>query len=194
MMPPEWRPPTLTTPRLTLRAFEEADAPLLFPYASNPNVTRFTLWDPHRTVDESVSFVRDYARLRYREGTLEPYAVTLRGDPAPVGACGCFWVSHPNRTMELGYWVAEPFWGQGIAAEASRAVVRLAFQECGPERMQARVIVGNVASSRVLEKLGFRYEGTLRAALLRRGRFEDVMFYSLLRSEWNDPGLSPGSS
>jgi ribosomal-protein-alanine N-acetyltransferase len=185
MMPPEWRPPMLTTPRLTLRAFEEFDADPLFEHAKNPNVARFTLWDHHKTVADSVAFVRDYARLRYREGTTEPYAITLLPDPRPVGACGCFWASQPNRTMELGYWVAEPFWGRGIAVEASRAVLELAFRMFEPQRMQARVIAGNAASSRVLEKLNFRHEGTLRAALLRRGQFEDVMMYSLLRSEWS---------
>jgi ribosomal-protein-alanine N-acetyltransferase len=71
----------------------------------------------------------------------------------------------------------------------------LAFRQFGPQRMQARVIEGNAASCRVLEKLGFRYEGTLRASLLRRGKFEDVLFYSLLRSEWKeDPGGVPGPS
>ena len=85
--------------------------------------------------------------------------------------------------MELGYWVGEQYWGQGLAVEASRAVVAHAFEVCGPERLQARVIAGNEPSVRVLEKLGFRYEGTLRASLLRRGNFEDVMYFALLRSE-----------
>jgi [ribosomal protein S5]-alanine N-acetyltransferase len=184
MMPPDWRPPILNTPRLTLRPFTEADAETLFPLANNPNVTRFTLWDYHKTVEETIAFVRDYALLRYREGTTEPYAITLVPDPRPIGACGCFWASQPNRTMELGYWVAEAFWGKGIAVEASRACVERAFQDTEARRMQARVIAGNAASCRVLEKLGFRYEGTHREALFRRGNFEDVMIYAVLREEW----------
>jgi ribosomal-protein-alanine N-acetyltransferase len=184
MMPPEWRPPVLTTPRLTLRPFEEADAAPLFEHARNPNVTRFTLWDHHKSIADTEMFVRDYARLRYAEGTPEPYAITLAPDPRPVGACGCFWVSQPNRTMELGYWVAEPFWGRGIVVEACRALLAHVFPHYQPERMQARVIAGNDASRRVLEKLNFRHEGALRAALLRRGNFEDVQMFSLLRTEW----------
>lgn len=187
MMPPDWRPPVLTTARLTLRPFTAADAAPVFEHAKNPAVTRFTLWDHHKTIDETLAFVRDYAILRYREGTAEPYAITVTHDPAsPVGACGCFWASEPNRTMELGYWVAEPFWGKGFAAEAGRAVLDLAFRHYQPERIQARVIVGNDPSRRVLEKLNFRYEGTLRAVLLRRGKFEDVMMFSALRSEWTE--------
>jgi ribosomal-protein-alanine N-acetyltransferase len=190
MMPDDWRPPTLFTPRLVVRPFVEADAGPLFGYAKNPNVTRYTLWDHHKTEAETLAFVRDYARLRYREGMAEPYAIAFATDPAtPVGSCGCFWASQANRTMELGYWVAEPFWGQGIVVEACRAVIGYVFEEMKPERMQARVIAGNAPSGRVLEKLGFRYEGTLRAGHLRRGVFEDVMMYSLLRTEWD---ASPG--
>lgn len=187
MMPPEWRPPTLTTARLTLRPFVEADVGPLFAFAKNPTVTRFTLWEYHKTEAETVAFVRDYALLRYREGMPEPYAITLTSDPAtPIGACGCFWASQPNKTMELGYWVAEPFWGQGITVEACRALLGYVFAAMQPERMQARVIAGNAPSSRVLEKLGFRYEGTHRALLLRRGNFEDVLIYAILRREWGE--------
>jgi ribosomal-protein-alanine N-acetyltransferase len=193
MMPPDWRPPVLSTPRLTLRPFVEADAEPLFEHASNPNVTRFTLWDHHKSVAETVAFVRDYALLRYREGMAEPYAITLTPDLAnPIGACGCFWSSQPNRTMELGYWIAEPFWGKGLVVEACRGVVDYAFRALQPERMQARVIAGNDASGRVLEKLRFRYEGTLRRALLRRGNHEDVMIFAMLQEEW-EPNGEPGA-
>ncbi|MFM8275049.1 MAG: GNAT family N-acetyltransferase [Gemmata sp.] len=180
-----WRPPTLATPRLTLRAFTAADAEPLFEHAKNPNVARFTLWDAHKTVADAELFVRDYAVLRYLEGMAEPYAVTITPDPRPVGACGCFWAASQHRTMELGYWIGEPFWGNGYAAEACRAVLEYAFAEYKPERVQARVIDGNHASERVLTKLGFKHEGVLRRSLLRRGHMEDVRLYSLLPDEWS---------
>ncbi|MDB5310426.1 MAG: N-acetyltransferase [Gemmataceae bacterium] len=186
MMPTDWRPPTLETNRLVIRAFGEADAEPLFAHASNPNITRYTLWEYHKTIADTLNFVRDYAHCRYIEGVPEPYAVVLKADPAqkPIGAVGCFWASQPNRTMELGYWLAEPFWGRGLIVEACQEVVRYSFTMCGPERMQARVIAGNTASVRVLEKLGFRLEGTLRSSLYRRGIFEDVMCFSVLRGEY----------
>jgi ribosomal-protein-alanine N-acetyltransferase len=70
-------------------------------------------------------------------------------------------------------------------------VLDLAFAEYGPERVQARVIDGNDASARVLLKLGFRYEGTLRRSLFRREAFEDVRMYSLLRDEWPKVQTNP---
>jgi [ribosomal protein S5]-alanine N-acetyltransferase len=185
MMPSDWRPPTLTTARLTLRPFTAADAAPLFELARNPNVTRYTLWEAHRSVEETLAFVNDYALLRYREGMAEPYAITFSNDTKPIGSCGCFWASHPNQTMELGYWVAEPFWGMGIAVEACRVLIDHVFREYQPKRLQARVIAGNAASSRVLDKLGFRFEGILRYAQLRRNKFEDLLFYSLIQDEWS---------
>jgi ribosomal-protein-alanine N-acetyltransferase len=188
MISPDWRPPTLITPRLTLRPFSEADAEPLFEYARNPRVTRFTLWDAHRTISDTRVFVQDYAQLRYREGMPEPYAITITPGSTPIGSCGCFWASYPNRTMELGYWIAEEFWGKGIAAEACRALLSHVVGEFEPERIQARVIAGNSSSCRVLEKLGFQREGMLRSALLRRGNFEDLLIYAILRTEWPASG------
>jgi ribosomal-protein-alanine N-acetyltransferase len=185
MKPIGWRPPTLTTERLILRAFAEDDAEPLFAHACNTNVARFTLWDAHRTIDDTLLFLRDYAVLRYLEGMPEPYAIVIPPDPRPVGSCGCFWASRPHQTMELGYWIGEPFWGKGYIVEASRSVLNLAFKEHRPQRMQARVIDGNEASMRVLQKLGFTTEGKLRRALLRRGNFEDVWLFSILREEWS---------
>ena len=175
MKPHDWRPPTLTTERLVLRAFTDDDAQPLFHHARNSNVTRFTLWEAHKSVEDTFVFIRDYAVLRYLEGLAEPYAITVKPSTEPIGACGCFWAAKPHQTMELGYWLAEPFWGKGYVVEACRAVLALVFAEYAPERMQARVIDGNHASARVLAKLGFRDEGTLRRSLLRRGNFEDVL-------------------
>lgn len=180
-----WTPPILETERLVLRPVTEGDADAVFAACSHPAVTRYTLFDTHRTRDDSLSFVRDYTVGSYAEMMPDPFAVTLRRDPEPrmVGAVGCHWASRPHLTMELGYWLAEHLWGKGLAAEAAAAVVRFAFGQYPVERIQARVIAGNNASARVLEKLGFRREGTLRSALFRRGKFEDVTMFALLRGD-----------
>ncbi|HEY1379086.1 MAG TPA: GNAT family protein [Gemmataceae bacterium] len=186
MIDPLWRPPVLETDRLRLRPFEPADAPALFAIARNSNVTRFTTWDAHRTIDDSHIFLTDYVRSRYLEGLPDPYAIELKGDGVLIGAVGGSWASQPNRCMEFGYWLAEPFWGRGLAAEAARALVRHLFAAYPVERVQAHFIEGNAASGRVLEKAGLRFEGVRRHSLLHRGRFWDVHTYAVLRGEWHD--------
>ena len=182
----DWSPPVLETDRLILRPITAADAPAVFLYASNPNLTRFTLFETHETLDDSLWFVSDYVRSRYASREPDPFGIVLKADPVRVvvGALGAHWASQPNGTMELGYSIAEPYWGRGLVAEAARAVVRYVFTEYAVERLQARVIVGNDASERVLRKLGFTREGVLRSAELRRGRYWDLAVYSLLRGEW----------
>jgi ribosomal-protein-alanine N-acetyltransferase len=86
--------------------------------------------------------------------------------------------------MELGYWIAEPFWGQGYAAEAARTVVTFAFQQFEVERMQSHCTAENLASAHVLEKLGFQFEGIARSAVRMHGQFRDMRRYAILRGEW----------
>jgi RimJ/RimL family protein N-acetyltransferase len=85
--------------------------------------------------------------------------------------------------MEFGYWLAEPFWGRGLATEAVRALVGHIFAAYPVERVQAHYIEGNTASGRVLEKIGLRFEGIRRRALLHRERFWDLHCYAAVRGE-----------
>jgi ribosomal-protein-alanine N-acetyltransferase len=182
----DWTPPTLETERLVLRPVTEADATAVFLYASNPAVTRFTLFETHQTLDDSRWFAEEYARSRYASREPDPFGIVLKTDPLKtvVGTLGAHWASQPNLTMEFGYSLAEPYWGRGLVAEAARAVIRYVFEEYAVERLQAQVFAGNDASERVLQKLGFAREGVLRSLVLRRGRWWDITMYSLLRAEW----------
>jgi ribosomal-protein-alanine N-acetyltransferase len=176
--------PVLATPRLQLRPLTLADAPAIFAYAQDPEVSRFTLWEPHRAVADSESYVRDYALPRYAQGLPEPYGVTLRGDDRVVGTVGCFAVTPDRRTMELAYALARPLWGQGLVVEAARAVLDHVFASHPVTRLQCRCKVENTASARVMEKLGLQREGVLRSAIHHRGRDWDMACYAVLRSEW----------
>jgi ribosomal-protein-alanine N-acetyltransferase len=89
-----------------------------------------------------------------------------------------------NQTAELGYGVARPYWGRGIATEAARATIDYAFSELTVAKIWARVDPRNVGSVRVLEKLGMLPEGLLRSHVIRRGERADRAYYGLLREEW----------
>jgi len=181
-----WTPPILDTPRLRIRGLERDDAEAVFAMCSNPQMTDFTLWETHVTLDDSLQFVRDYASARYRERVPEPLGITWRNDPNQriIGTLGGFWVSQPNGTMELGYAIAAPCWGMGLATEASSALINYLFEQFPIERLQARSMAPNQASIRVLEKLGFQFEGTQRSLICRRGAYWDVSIFAILRPEW----------
>jgi [ribosomal protein S5]-alanine N-acetyltransferase len=177
-----WSPPRLETERLVLRALEANDAPNIFEYARNPNVSRFTLWEPHQTLKDSEAYVFDYAMPYYRNKTPEPWGITLKSDPSKViGTVGLFWVSKAAKSMELAYAIGESHWGQGLVVEASRAAIDYVFQEFDAVRIQARCKAENQASARVMEKLGMAYEGTLKSSLFHRDRHWDMKHYAVLR-------------
>ena len=90
----------------------------------------------------------------------------------------------PFQNALLGYWVTEQRQARGIATEAVRLAVELAFARLGLHRLQAAVMPKNLASRRVLEKLGFREEGVGRRYLQIAGRWEDHVLYALTREEW----------
>jgi ribosomal-protein-alanine N-acetyltransferase len=192
-----WDPPRIETDRLLLRPFTEDDLESVFVYASNPAVTRYTLWEAHRSPADTLRFVREYAQSRYAERVPEPLALCLRERPGwVVGSIGCFWANQANRCMEMGYALGEPHWGRGYAVEAARALTDYAFERYPIERLQAHCIAANRASARVMAKLGMTFEGQLRSALLHRGEFKDILLYSLLRSEWEAstaPPSEPGA-
>ena len=89
-----------------------------------------------------------------------------------------------HRRGEMGYWIGEPFWGQGLATDAVRALLRFAFDDLNLNRIQASHLPRNPASGRVIEKVGMTREGLYRERYLKGERFEDVVEYAVLRKEW----------
>lgn len=86
-----------------------------------------------------------------------------------------------RRSMEIGYWLGEPFWGRGIMTAAVQATVDYAFENFDICRLFAGVFEGNVASTRVLEKAGFTFEARLRQTITKNGRTRDELVYAIVR-------------
>lgn len=127
---------------------------------------------------------RDYiaAMLGADEKNTFAFAVTVC-DKA-IGSIGVFRQDNVHRqTAELGYYIAQPYWGRGIMTRAVRQACEYVFANSDMIRIYAEPFSHNIASCRVLEKAGFQYEGTLRSSAVKNGRVEDMKVYSLLRSE-----------
>jgi [ribosomal protein S5]-alanine N-acetyltransferase len=174
-------PVTLTTARLLLRPLFDFDAFDLFAACSDARLTETTIFETHRTLDDTLAFLRQAIGPNRNPALGTPLAVTR--DARLIGCCGFAPVAATTHAVEIGYWIAVPEWGRGYATEAAGRVVDHAFENPDTVRVQARVFVGNAASVRVLEKLGFQHEGTHRAAVFRRGRLVDVMMFARLRGE-----------
>jgi RimJ/RimL family protein N-acetyltransferase len=113
-------------------------------------------------------------------------AVERREDPRVLGEVLLFNFSSTSRRAELGYALARSAWGAGYIREALPPLVEFGFDELGLNRLHATIDPRNSASAHVLERLGFRREGTLRENSIMRGEVSDDGIYGLLRSEWEE--------
>ena len=174
--------PVLETEDLLLRRIRQKDAADIYRYASDAEVARFVLWDPHRSPAETRSIVRDLRR-RCRLGYPSSWAVTLRDTGRVIGTIGFVWYSAENASAELGYSFARDCWNRGYATQALKAVTRAAFRYLPVNRLEAQHDVRNPASGRVMQKCGFRREGILRNRIRNKGEYIDVALYALLRQD-----------
>jgi [ribosomal protein S5]-alanine N-acetyltransferase len=174
--------PTLETERLILRKMTFEDAEAIFAYASDPEVSRYTLWETHRSIEDSKAFLE--LEVSKRESGGEPdWGILYKGDHRLVGTCGIIsWEPHHARA-EIGYALSREYWSRGLMPEAARAMIRFGFERMSLNRIEARCIAENVASARVMEKAEMTHEGTLRQRELIKGAYRDIEVYAILREE-----------
>ena len=174
--------PTLDTERLVLRAFVRADAPIVQRLVSERVIADTTLNIPHPYPEGGAETWIDTHERQWQAREGVHFAVVRRGDHALLGAMGLRPAMH-HAHAEIGYWIGSPYWGQGYATEAARAVVGFGFEGMGLRRIFAHYLARNPASGRVLAKLGFRHEGLLRRHYLKWSQPEDVIVCGLLADE-----------
>lgn len=148
----------METERLILRPWREDDAETLFKYASDPEVGPRAGWPPHQSVEESREIIKGIF------GGDGMWAVELKETGEPIGCVGYLPSSASNLSIaddeaEVGYWIAKPYWNQGICTEAMKAVVDYCFEVKGFTRLWGDYFSENLASGRVMAKCGFSDTG-----------------------------------
>ena len=152
--------PTIKTERLLLRAPRLDDAETIFnAYAQDPEVTRYMIWRPHQSIDETIAYLRDHAVGFPADGSRFTWAITVQGDDKLRGMIE---LRPRGHKADFGYVLARPLWGQGYMTEALRSVLDFAFRLPSIFRVWAVCDVDNRASARVMEKCGLEFEGILR--------------------------------
>jgi RimJ/RimL family protein N-acetyltransferase len=176
------KPPVLIdTPRLRLRLPEIADAQAIFErYAQDADVTRYLIWQPHRSIEETMQFLKSAISL-WREARDFSWVITRKPDYQLIGMIALRIEEHKAN---LGYVLAKAYWGQGYMTEAAQALINLALAEPEIYRIWAVCDIGNPASARVLEKVGMSCEGVLRRWIMHpnvSAEPRDCLCYSLTK-------------
>ncbi|MGW7104180.1 GNAT family N-acetyltransferase [Streptomyces sp. NPDC054838] len=182
-------PTTLSTRRLSLRPFAPADEDEVYAAAQDPDIQRWTMVPSPYERDHARAFVGEIVPAGWREDTGYSFAVRLGVEGPLVAAVGVH-VRGPDA-YEIGYWATKEHRGHGYMTEAVLAVARWTFTEVGAVRLEWRAEVGNHGSRAVAEKAGFRFEGLLRAALLRNGTARDCWVGALLPADLGLPSALP---
>lgn len=165
-----------------LRPWRIEDTASLARFADNPRIAknlRDAFPNPY-TPDDARAYIKS-SIANEGKGQLTR-AIEVNGEAA--GSVGVFTGSDVySRSAELGYWLAEEYWGCGVMTRAVRQICREAFQAFDIVRIFAEPFESNAASRAVLEKAGFTFEGTMRSGVYKNGLVQSYCMYSLLRSE-----------
>ena len=173
---------SLSTSRLTLRKMEINDAAILYKYWSDNSVTR------HMNINSFTDIVQAEQMISFLnglsdEGKLIRWTIINRSDGLIVGSCGYNSFSIENLRGEIGYELGREFWGQGLMTEALTVIIKYGFSTIGLNRIQALVEKGNIASQKLLAKLGFQQDGLLREYEVSKGVPVDLFIYSLIKRD-----------
>jgi RimJ/RimL family protein N-acetyltransferase len=175
--------PVVSTDRFHPRQIRSGDAEAFFRLKSDLEVTSSYGQEPHQSLQETQAWVQclqgAYAR---REAIV--WAITFKGQDLPIGSCTYWHFDAGFHCGEIDYELNRAYWGQGIVSEVLPTVISYGFKELGLNRIEANPFGRNARSSKILLKLGFAHEGTLRQRHFFRGCYEDQLYFGLLKEEW----------
>lgn len=179
--------PVLETSRTILRPIKKKDIQDIFAYCSDEQVAKYTTWNAHQTMEDTERFV-DFVLDKYHKHELSPWGIQDKRTGRIIGTCDFVSWSTNHYKAEIGYALSREYWGQGYMTECAKQLIDFGFKRMELERIEARCIVDNIGSSRVMEKSGMQFEGVLRRHIFAKGEFHDLKIYSIIKEEYLPQG------
>jgi RimJ/RimL family protein N-acetyltransferase len=183
---PSLYPVTLNGARVVVREFRSSDSPAAFRWASDPEFFRYSSLEPVTSEAAEAAFLRDIEakaqtnpRVHYHLGVVERERDDL------IGIVRLSVSAPEHRGADIGYGLRTDAWKRGYATEAASLLIDFGFARLGLHRITAVCDPRNVASRRVLEKLGMQEEGRFRDHLFAHGNYRDSLAFAILEDEWS---------
>jgi RimJ/RimL family protein N-acetyltransferase len=181
VLPPE----QIETPRLTLRPFRAGDFDDLYAYQSRPEVCRYLHWAPRDQAQVRAALDQQCREIRLdAEGDWLTFAVVWREAGRVIGEVGLKLLSREHQQGETGFVFNPDYGGRGLATEAAAAALTLAVDGLGWHRVIGCCDARNLASARLMERLGMHREAHFRHSLMMKGAWADELVYAILDHEW----------
>lgn len=179
--------PTLETERLILRPFVDGDAPRIAELAGDESIADTTLRIPHPyNAAMALEWIGTHQAIRDK-GLALFYAIDLKETGDLVGSTGID-IDFLQSRADIGYWTGREYWNMGYATEAASRLLGYVFTVLKLHKVASHHFASNPASGRVLEKLGMKHEGLLRAHVKKSDTWEDIVQYGLLDNEYEQLG------
>lgn len=170
--------------RFVLRPFTLDDAPDVYEHLADPRIAATTTVRYPYPEGAAEGWIASHGPAA-EAGTDVTWAIATTEDNRAIGAIAIH-LAQEHRRAEIGYWLATPFWGQGVMTDAAQTVVAWGFETLGLHRIQATCLSHNAGSYRVMEKAGMVREGILRGYALRNGDFADIAMYAIVAGREGD--------
>lgn len=173
----------IETERLILRPFRLDDAESMYEnWAKDPEVTKFLTWQSYSSVETANKILSIWTK-EYEKKDFYQWAIELKELGQPIGSISVVEQKEKEQLAQIGYCIGKAWWGQGITAEALKAVMDFLFDEVGMNRVEAMHDARNPNSGKVMVKCGMTYEGKRRQAVWSNAGIGDECCYAMLRSE-----------
>lgn len=172
----------LQAQRLHLRKMEVSDSHSLFKIWSDPDVTKFMNISSFTHEVQAKEMIEKLEELAQASKAIR-FSMIEQESNEIIGTCGFNSIDFENAKAEIGYDIAKAYWGMGYATEGIFALLNYSFETLELNRIEAKVEPANVNSIKVLKKLNFTFEGTLRQYEKSKGNFIDINIYSLLKTD-----------
>lgn len=170
--------PELNTSRLILRKHDQEDVADLVKYANNPKISEQIINIPYPYTEKDALARLEFVRKGFSDRQRFVFVINLKGSEELIGEIGLHLDAGTNQA-QFGYWVAEPFWGRGIATEAVSAILKFGFEELKLKRIYATHYPENPASGKVMQNNKMKNEGELKDHYKVGETFRNVIMYSL---------------
>ncbi|MUG97742.1 GNAT family N-acetyltransferase [Scytonema sp. UIC 10036] len=174
----------LSSKRLILREFIKEDWKAVFDYQTDPQYLEFYEWET-RSKTEVQEFVQMFLEQQKQVPRIKfQLAIVLKSEEKVIGNCGIRKITPELPEASLGYEIASNYWGKGYATEAASTIIKFGFEELKLQRIYGWCIAENLASARVMEKVGMQFEERFTENEWFKGRWWDSLIFGISRDEW----------
>lgn len=173
----------LNSKRLKLRRIKKEDVVDIFEYTSNPNVTKFLSWLPHKNLDQTKKFVKNTLADYDDNNSRYTWGIELKESNKLIGVISIFEISYISKRVEISYILNPNFQGRGYMNEAIKCLVNFVFHEIQFIRVQAKCTNINLPSRRLLEKIDMKLEGELKSYWFIKNKYYNVLIFSKLKKD-----------